>query len=368
MTKDKITLRQAVCIVFTFIMGTFVILNVYPEAEQDTWFSIMMAAVAAIPLILVYARIIRLFPGRDIFEIIQTLFGSIIAKALILLLVWYSLNLCGLVMRSFSDFINVTALPETPQLPILIIIALLAAYVIKSGIESLGKLSVALLVIILLAILATILLSLNKIDFTNIQPVLSHDIGELSASAFSFLMLPLSETVVTLCITDAIKKTDSPRKIYFLGIIPCVAVIIIVLLRNIVLVGVPMMLAEYYPSYIAVRVIKLGDVLSRVEGLISMIYILAGLIKAAVCMMCAAKGISSLFGVKDYRRLVMPVALIGLAISAIIYRDSMELVAFFKPYSFYMLLFGVLIPLIIWVTAEVKAKKGRRLPLQRPPG
>jgi spore germination protein KB len=362
MAKETITLRQAVFIVFMFISGTFIMLNLDPKAEQDTWISMLMGAVAAIPLMLVYARITRLFPCMDIFQIIKALFGVVVAKTLTLLLVWYSLGLFALVMRSFADFIKIASMPETPQLPILLIMMLMAAYIVRSGIESLGKFSIVGFGVIIFVVIITSVLSLNKIDFSNMQPVLAHDIGALSSGAFSFLMFPLAETVLILGIADSIKKTDSPRRIYLVGIALSVAVALAVVVRNIGLLGVPMMQAEYYPSYITVRLISVGDVLTRVEGTISMNYILAGFTKTALCLLVASKGLASLFGVENYKTLVLPAGLLGLALSATVYNSAMELVGYFSAYSIYVVPFGIVLPLIVWIAAEAKTKRAGRAP------
>lgn len=361
MTKETITTRQAVCIIFMFLTGTVIMVNLYPETEQDTWISILIAAVAAVPLILVYARIMRLYPEKDIFRIIEAISGKALSKTLIALLSWYAISLFALSMRSFADFVEIVAMPETPQLPVLLIMTLLAAYIAKSGAETFGKLSIVLFVIVTVAIAVNTLLSVNNMDFSNIQPVLAHDAGALSAGAFSFLTFPLAETVLFLGMADTVKKTDSPRRIYIWGIGLGVSVILITMLRNIEVLGVPIMKAEYFPSYITVRVIDIGNVITRIEGSISMNYILSGFAKTALCLLFAAKGAAALFGVQDYKRLVMPVGLFGLALSATVYKNAMELVVFFKAYSYYVVPFGIVIPLIIWAAAEIKTRKTGRM-------
>ncbi len=357
MANETITKVQGVCIITVFIMGVFVVTNISSEAEQDTWVSLLLAAACFIPLLLVYARITKLYPEKDIFQIIGTLFGKVTAKALTALLFWYCAHLFALVVRNLSDFINVISLPKTPFLPIMIIMVLVAAYIAKCGVECLGKWCVAALGILALFVLVTVLLSLNKIDLTNIQPVLSHDAGAIATTAFEQLTFPLAETVLFLGVANAIKKTDNARSMYMLGTAFGTLMLLTVIIRNITLLGVPMSKAEYFSSYIAIRVISLGDVLTRMEGLISANFILSAFTKSALCLLVAAKAASALFSVRDYRKLVMPVGLFSLALSAILYKNVMEMFAFFKTYSYYALPFQVGIPLIIWIKAEVRSRK-----------
>lgn len=362
MTRETITKRQAVCLVTMYLLGTVVVMNLSPEAEQDTWASLLMAAAGFIPLLLVYARIIKLCPEKDLFQIIEALFGKVVAKVLILLMLWYSIHLFSLVIRNISEFVKIVAMPETPQLPITLIMVLVASFMARSGEETLGKWSVAVLPFVLLFVIITLLLSLNRMDFSNIQPVLSHDVAALGAGAFDMLAFPFGETVLFLGVASAVKKTDSARKIYFSSVALGTLVMLVVLMRNIETLGVPLMKVEYFPSYVAARIINVGDVITRIEGTISINYLLAGFTKGTLCLLFAAKGAASLFGVGDYKKLVMPVGLLALALCAIVYKSTMEMFAFFKIYTYYALPFEIAIPLLVWITAEIMTRKARRIP------
>jgi spore germination protein KB len=360
MPKETITKAQGICIVITFLTGNLIMANLNPEAGQDTWISLIMAAVGFIPLLLVYSRIIRLCPEKDIFQIIEALFGRVTAKALTALLLWYSIHLFSIVTRSFAEFIEISSMPETPQLPVMIIMMLLAAYIAKSGAESFGKWSVVAFLLITLSILFTAGFSINRMDLTNIQPVLSHNAGALLMGAFSLLAFPFAETVLFLGIANTLKKTDSPRRIYFWGAAAGMVLMLIVIIRNIGVTGVPMMKAAYFPSYVTARIINISDVISRIEGMVSMNYILSGLAKATLCLLVAAKGAASLFGAGDYRKMVMPVGCFGLALSAVVSKNAMEVFSFLKVYPYYAVPFQTGIPLIVWIAAEVRARKAAK--------
>ena len=165
MGKEQISVKQGVCVIMLFIFGSSVVMGVNSEAEQDSWISLMVAAIGSIPMILVYARIVRLSPGMDLFEMLEALLGKVGGKVMVALMTWYALHLGALVLRNFSEFIQIAAMPETPQLPIMIVMMLVAAYMAKSGIETLGRWALGILPIILLVVVATVLLSLNKMDF-----------------------------------------------------------------------------------------------------------------------------------------------------------------------------------------------------------
>lgn len=329
------------------------------EAGQDAWISLLLAIAGAIPVVLVYARVMRLFPEKGLFEIIEALFGKVIGKIFTVLICWYAIHLCSLVMKNFSEFIKLTAMPETPELPIMIMIALVAVYIVKSGVESLGKWALAVFPVICFVILLTVLMSLNKFDLSNLQPVFGHDLGTVASASVVGITFPFGETVLFLSIAGAIKRTDSPKKLYIYSVVISGVILIFVTIRNIGMLGVPLWKAEYFPSYAAVRIIHVADYLMRIEGSIAMNFVLTGITKITVCLFAASKGLASLFGIKDYKQMAMPAGLLALALCAIVYKSIMEMFDFLKVYQYYALPFQIIIPLIIWMTAEIKTRRGK---------
>lgn len=358
--KEVISLRQAGCIMVMFIFGSSVIMGVSTKAAQDSWISLLLASVLVIPLIIIYSRIMKAFPEKDFFEIAQELLGKVAGKIVIALMTWYAIHLGALVLRNFSEFIVIALMPETPQLPIIISMILVVAYMAKSGIETMGKWSILMLPVIVIMVILTVLLSINVMDFTNIMPIMEHDLGTIAKSSYQLLTFPLAETVLFLGIACGKKSKDSPYKFFMYPIFSGTAILLVIFLRNSFILGPAMVNAEYFPSYSAVRIISVGDFLARLEGSIAMNFILAGIIKISVCLIVASKGAASLFGIKNYRDILMPVSLLVAALCAIVYNNVMDMFDFLKIYQFYAIPFQILIPVTIWIAAEIKVHKKKR--------
>lgn len=362
MQKEIIPFRQAMCMLLLFLFGSSVVMGVTTVMEQDAWASLLLGAAFFIPLALIYARIIRLYPGKDLFDILETLFGKIIGKLITALLCWYAVHLGGLVLRNFSEFIQVVSMPETPQLPLMVVMLLVTVYLAKSGVESLGRWSLVAMPAVLLIVLLTVVLSLGRMEYTNLQPVLAHGANEIAASAYSVLAFPFAETVLLLSVANAIKKQDSPYKLYLYATLLGALMLLIIILRNLCALGAPMLSAEYFPSYTAARVINVGDFFTRIEGTISMNFILAGITKITLCLLAASKGAARLFGIRDYRQIVLPVSLFALALCAIVHKNAMEMFDFLSVYQYYVIPFQIVIPLAVWVAAEIKSRRQKKRP------
>jgi spore germination protein KB len=238
---EKIAGRQAICILILFIFGSTLILGVNSDLGQDSWFAQFLSAVMSIPVVMIYARVIKLFPEKDLIDIFNEVFGKVRAIPLILLMTWYSLHLGALVIINCSTFLKIVTMPETPTLPIMIIIIIVAAYIAKSGILTLGKWSVLIIPIPFFVAFLTSALSLKTIDLSNMYPVFEHNAAEFFASSYKTLTFPYAETVVFLFAADSLDKNENPYKIYFLGILVSTIVLLIIVIRNIGLMGPALM-------------------------------------------------------------------------------------------------------------------------------
>ena len=216
MQKDIISKKHISSLLMLFIIGSSLALGVSSKIGQDTWISILLLLVAIIPLVLVYARIIKLFPDKNLYDIVVDLFGGIIGKVFVFLIMVYSIFLGSLVLRNFSEFIQVTALQETPQVPIMIAIMIVIFYLVKSGTQTMGKWAVIVLPVVVLIVLITLLLSLGSANFTNIFPIMNHNFKEITVSSMNAFAFPFAEIVLFLTFSESFEKGSNPKKYLYI--------------------------------------------------------------------------------------------------------------------------------------------------------
>ena len=357
MNKETISFRQAIYSIILFIFGSSVVLGVNETAGQDAWISLLLATAGAFPLYMMYARIIRLYPETDFYDIILTVFGKIIGKVLIGLFTWYAIHLAAIVIRNFSEFLQIVSMPETPELPLMAALALVTAYLAKSSTSVLGKWSVIMLPIVSIVVLLTLILSVKDMDLTNLLPILENGWKPVAEGAYQIITFPFAEVVVFLCLAGSIKKQDNPYKIYGYSLLAGSVFLLLVILRNFVILGPMMVNISYFSSYTTARILRLGDFLSRIEGTITINFLLSGILKITVCLIAGAKGIAKLFNITVYKNMLMPASMLALALCAIIYKSAMEMFGFIQYYQFYAIPFQIVIPLAVWIAAEVTVRK-----------
>jgi spore germination protein KB len=354
------TRRQAIAILMMFNFGSSVVMGVSTGVKQDSWIALALGTVFSLPIVLMYARIISLNPGKSLFEALESRLGRVLGKLACVLMSWYALHLGALVLRNFSEFIQVSALLETPQLPVLIIMTLTICALILKGAKALGKWAVATLPVVLFVVVITVIFSLGIMKFDNILPMFEHPFGDIAKEGFSIFSFPFAETVVFLGVADCVRQEDRPAGVYLIGILLSAAILLVIILRNLFILGPAVVSVEYFPSFAAARIISVGDFLSRIEGSISINFMLAGVTKIAVCLIAASRGLACLFGVKDWKILVLPSGLLAVALSSILYGNLMEMFAFVKFYPYYAIPFEIAVPVLLWAVSEIRAKRERR--------
>lgn len=360
MQKGRITPWQGISLIVMFLLGSSTVMGVTNEAGADSYLGIAAGLVMALPVIFVYARLKKLQPEKDLFELLTWVFGRIIGKVFIALLAWYALHLGALVLRNFTEFISAVTLPETPQYVTALLLGAVVMWAAKSGAETMSRWSSIFFVFVAATLLVTVLLAMPYFDAQNVSPVAYDGIMSLIDGGTTAFAMPFAETVVLLFALSTLKSGSSPYKVFFGGVSLGGLILTVLSLRDTLVLGGESLVKRYYPSYSAVKVISLGDFFQRFEIIVGGVFLLCGFVKVAVCLMAAAGGIARLSGIGDYRKIVAPVGLLMVVFSVTVYESMMQMFDWLSIYKYYALPFQVLIPLIAWVIAEIRSRKSKR--------
>lgn len=297
----------------------------------------LLSLVFTLPAMFVYARVLALNPEMNLAQISEKVLGRVSGKIVTALMTLYALQLGSIVVSNFYFYVGATILQETPHFFVAGLLVLVCIYMAKSGIEILGKWSHVAFFAVMVALSLTLVLSFNQYEIERLKPVGEHRFRDLIDLAFARFSFPFAELVLFLFLGSSIRKEHSPYKIYCSSCLIGITALLILVLRNLMVLGPEMVSAVYFPSYIAARVINVSTFLTRVEGTISMNYIVSGVVKISLCLFASAIGLASLLGVSDYKKIVVPAGMIIFALSITNY------------------------PVIIWIASEVRAKKEKRV-------
>lgn len=357
MNKEKISDIQGIKLMVLFLFGSTLVMGTGGEAERDMWISVLVALLLAIPLYLVYSRILSLFPGKDLFEILELNFGKIFGKFISLLFIWFAFHLGALVLRNFGEFIATVALPETPMIVFIILFGFLCIWAVKAGIETMAKCAEYFIVFVMALVIIFSLLVIPSMESSNVMPIMGNGLGKAMSGVLSAITFPFGETVIFMMIFSALQNKKPVYKVYLPALLLAGAVIVIIALRNIMVLGPLTIKAVYFPSYSAISRVNIGNFLQRMEIAVTIEFLLSGFIKITVCLLGVSKGVARVLGFDDYRILVTPIGLLMVNLSYIIYSNTMEMFDWaFKVWPYYALPFEVILPILIWIFIEIKRR------------
>jgi spore germination protein KB len=356
--KETISDRQGIILLILFILGSAIVIGVGTEAKEDVWISILLGLLMFLPIIFVYGRLQTLFPEKDLYEILEVVFGKIPGRLISILYIWYSIHLGAMVLFNFSSFINVVGLPETPRVVPSICFMLLCVYGVKLGVEVLGRWGEFFITILLIIGAIIGLLSIPNFKLDNIRPMLAHGIKPIMKGAIDVISFPISETVVFMAIFSSLQKRASYYKVYMTGIVLGSLLVLTIATVNILVLGNYIKSINYYNTYVTTARISIGDFIQRIEILVSVAFLVAGFVKICICLLSTAKGINKLLNFNDYRFIVLPVALMMLNLSFFVYEDIMDNQRFVaEVYPYYAILINVIVPIFILFAAEIKVRR-----------
>lgn len=361
---EKLSSKQGLSILIMFILGSTLILSPWKGAGKDGWISILLAMVMILPMYFVYSRLTSLFPGMDLFDLQQMLFGKVLGKITSFFLVLYSIHLCTLINRNMSEFIQVVSFPETPLFSIGIVGGVLYIWIVKGGIEVIGRFAAFMMPLAILSVIIVSLLLIPKLDFDNLRPIMYNGISPVLKGTAEVFGFPFAETFLFTMVFNSLEDKKKTFKIYVLGMSITGLFLAATAIRNVAALGETLNSTLYFPAYIAVSLVNIKDFIDRIEVLVGADFILLSFLKCSICLYVASKGFAKIFNIKDYRQITAPLGLLVSILTVFIFNSTMEMFEWAKNYIYYVVPFSIVLPIITMIAAEfkVKSKKSQKQP------
>ncbi|MCG8642508.1 MAG: endospore germination permease, partial [Desulfobacterales bacterium] len=355
--KEVISDKQRLSLFILFIIGTNVIMGTGLSAEQDVWLAILLGMLLSLPIILVYARLQSLFPTKNLFDIIETCFGKFIGKIVMIILTLFVFESIAQIIRNYGQFSVSVILRVTPQVIIELLLMTFCIWVVKEGIEVLGRWSQFFITPIILALLTTIFLLIVDMDINNIRPVFKNGMKSILKGAFEAFSFPFTQTIAFTMVFSNFMNKKSVYGVYILGQLIGGIILFIIILAIVLVLGINKSSILYYPFYDTIARINIADFFQRVEIVAGSIFLIGVFIKTSIFLMATCKGVAKILDLNDYRSLVTPIGLLAVILSYIEF-DSMF--AYFDfggtIWYFYAFPFQVLFPILILIVAEIKKR------------
>jgi spore germination protein KB len=264
-----------------------------------------------------------------------------------------------LVLRAFTEFILMVALPNTPAIAISGVMMAIVIWVVYMGIEVVCRCSLAIIGFVLFETILSVFLMGKDFEFGNLLPVVDRGWAPIMEGMTQLVGFPFGETVLFAMIIPLINKIEQARKTMLWAFLTAGLLLLLVNVRNTLVMG-DLLSRMIYPSYTAYQYISIADFIERVEPITIITWLAGGFIKISVCLYVCAKSLSTVFSSKRHRTYLIPLCILMLAFSRFIYRNNTEVIEFAtKVWQWYSVPFQIIVPLLMLLTAVIlKRKRG----------
>jgi len=307
MKNEIISERQGIILITLFIIGSTFLIGSGGAAKQDAWIAVIIAISCSIILLLMFSRILSLYPGKDLFDILQIAMGKFAGKIISLLMIWFAFHLGALVLRNLSEFTSILIFSDTPVVFPMLFLTMLIIWCLKAGIEVLGRWSEFFIWIVLLISLLVTVFLIPDMNINRLKPILNNGLPPLLKGSLSSFCFPFGETVVFTMVFSNVSKTKSYKKTFLGGLLIGGGIIFLATFRNTVVLGSETISRIYFPTSMVVSLIHLGPMLQRLEILVVITFLICVFVKVSICTFAVCNGISKVFGFNDYKFTATPI-------------------------------------------------------------
>ncbi|WP_226000267.1 GerAB/ArcD/ProY family transporter [Paenibacillus sp. BJ-4] len=322
----KISGRQFMILTILFTIGSAIL--VIPSgmafvAKQDAWIAALVGVGAGIFLVWMYNTIVILYPRMTLAEIIETLLGKWLGKTISLLFV-VTLFLGGpsAVLYDVGNFLTTQIMPETPAQPVNILFAIIVVMGAWLGIETFARSAELLFPLFILLYISLVILVAPEVKLENVEPVLEAGIGPIWPAALSFISIVFLPHIVLLMIIPAVNRTDKARKAFFSGSMFGGLMMVLIIALTILVLGPDLTARSIFPSYSLAQRISIGNFLQRIEAIMAVMWFISLYFRTTIYMYVIVLVIAQIFNLKDYRPLILPLGMILVVMSVIIYPNA----------------------------------------------
>lgn len=321
---------------------------------NNSWMAVLASSLPGLLLIYIYVHIIKK-STRPFPLLLSEHLGKTLGWILGLVYIPAFLLVSAYTLRLFIEFMKMNVLPATPISIFIGVLLFVGFYALKSGIENIARVSeLAIFAGLPFSILVVIAAIVNNFHPNRLLPLANMDykslgMGVLNATYVFGYMMPV------LSLAFFLDKKDQAHRVMNQVLITYIPLITLTTMGIILTRGDLPSLGFTFPTFSMVRLARIGAFIQNIDIFYISVLILGVFSMLTLTWFMACFTTQKLFGLKDYRFLAAPSALI-IGITAILIGANNLEVTLWSRYiipPLYSLLF-IVIPLLVFAIALFK--------------
>lgn len=326
-----------------------------PISKTDSWLVVLIASVVCLPFLWAFIMLMKAFPGKNLIEINDAVFGRIAGKIISAIYLWFFLTLTSLNLRDLGGFVGKSIMLKTPQIVIITVFILLCAWAVSLGLDIVTRYSVVFVILSSIILVVTIAATSNHMRLSNFLPILRQPMKNIIQSTNIVSTIPFGELVIFLMIMPQVNIKPKKLGRYFLpGFFLGAFLITLVVARDIAILGNTITIFAQ-PSFETLRMVSFFEVLTHMEILFAILLIILFFFKISLLFYVSMLAMSYLFRLDSYKPLILPSAAIIVVYSLIIFKSiTKHLEVGRETAPFMWFIFEFLLPLLTLIIAYIR--------------
>lgn len=291
--------------------------NIAIVMGNDGWIGIILGGLLTIPLIIMINKIFILYPDKNFFQIGYEVLGKWIFNIFLIIFLIYFILLLSFITRNLAEIVNAFLLETTPTEVMIVTFILATAYIARSDINIIGRMSYHIYPIILGFVVIVSLITSTGVDFSEMLPVFQSNVKDLpkglwitffSFSGFEilFFALPFAE------------EKEKTIKYSLIGICTVIIMYIVIFVISLSQYGLEHLQRQLFPTLSLIKEVDLpGFFIENLDGLVMTIWVLVIFATAGPIYYSTGKIISNLLKTKSQDIFIIPLLPIIYIISLI---------------------------------------------------
>ncbi|MET3656421.1 GerAB/ArcD/ProY family transporter [Sporosarcina psychrophila] len=323
MHNIKINSNQFLVLVIFFTIGTSILevpSVLAAKTNQDAWITAIIGTGIGLLVVWLFTAIALWFPHLTYVQMNEKVFGKWIGKAVSVLFVMMSLLYASTLLFQSGNFFNTHIMPNTPISALNILMAGVMVMGVYLGLETIARSAEIFgAFFIIIFIIFTVLIA-PDIHVDHLKPVFEAEPKTMIKSSFFYVLLSSGNAIVLLMIFPAfVNEVKQSKKSFLIGNLIGGLIIILITFLSISVLGAAKTANEVYPSYELAKRISVGNFIERIEVLMALLWIISLYFKLILYFYATILAIAQILNLKDYRPLIMPMGIIAVVLSLVVY-------------------------------------------------
>lgn len=357
MQRDEITNGAGAAIVVLVIMTNGYSVMAGSAAGRSVFIAHIAAGLLALLGAWWLTSVCEKAPDKTFFDAITFACGSFFGRAIALIFSLFSLVTCVISLTVFSRFVQITALPQTPQIILPLIIILIAALSNRRGLFAAAGSARLLIWFFAAVFLVFVLFGIKWTDPRLLIPDFKAP-EKILAGAGEVFLNRFGASFALMAVYTRMEKTPARRKTFMLALFGASLALAVISLMTVATLGEETSAVDFYPVFTAMSVRGIGGFIQHTETLASIAMTLCLFFKSAVCLAFSEDMLTGTFKALRRQGISVPLALICAAATQIIYRDisSLRGMVEWKSGAGAVVAIYVLLPLLLVLFSKTRRK------------